>query len=359
MLRALPCSGVLCLLLLACRPPSSAERAAPFDFDAAPGPAPSAFSSESDLLARWEGPLKTFWESGEAGEFSGVGGFKVAYRIHRVANAKAAIVITPGRTESIIKYAEVARDLTAQGYSTYALTLRAQGEAQRILSDRDKGYVDFFDDYVEDEHTFITTIVKPEQARVFLLAHSLSGGVAALLVDEHPDDVQALATTSPMLDINLGAFPPPVAATLAGGICDATDGSGYIIGGGPYSKETNFEGNSVTHSRPRFDWKVGQLDADETIRMGGPTWRWLCQSLVGSSRGQGVGRYSSTPTLLFIAGSDTIVKPEGQRRYCTDAPRCTLSVMEGAKHEILQESDELRNLALSRIVKFFDAQVTP
>ena len=352
----------LCLLA-ACRPPSSAERAAPFDFDAAPGPAPSAFSAEADLLSRWNDAradsLRDFWNSGEAGEFAGVGGVKLVYRVHRVANPKAAVVITPGRTEAIIKYAEVARDLTAQGYSTYALTLRGQGEAGRILSDRDKGYVDFFDDYVEDEHTFISTIVKPDVPRVFLLAHSLSGGVAALLVDEHPDDVQALVTTSPMLDINLGAFPPPVAATLAGGICDATDGSGYILGGGPYSKEKDFEKNSVTHSRARFDWKVQQLDDDERIRMGGPTWRWLCQALVGSSRGQGVGRYSSVPTLVFIAGQDTIVKPAGQLRYCADAPRCTLSELEGAKHEILQESDELRNLALSRLVKFFDAQVMP
>lgn len=347
---------VLLLAFAACRPPSSAERVGPFDFDAAPGPAPSAFSSESDLLTRWEGPLRDFWNSGETGEFSGVGGVKIAYRIHRVPNPKAAVVITPGRTEAIIKYAEVARDLTAQGYSTYALTLRGQGEAGRILSDRDKGYVDFFDDYVEDDHTFITTIVKPEVSKVFLLAHSLSGGVASLLIDEHPDDVQAFVTTSPMLDINLGAFPPPVAASLAGGLCDATDGTGYIIGGGPYSREEDFARSSVTSSRARFDWKIGQLDADETIRMGGPTWRWLCQALVGSSRGQSVGRYSSVPTVVFIAGKDTIVQSGGQQRYCADAPRCTLSVVDDAKHEILQESDALRNLTLSRIVKFFDAQ---
>lgn len=353
-------SLLLVLLCFAsCRPPSSAERTAPFDFDAAPGPDPSRFSVEGDLLSRWNDArsdsLKDFWNSGEAGEFAGVGGVKLVYRIHRVPNPKAAVVITPGRTEAIIKYAEVTRDLTAQGYSTYALTLRGQGEAGRILSDREKGYVDFFDDYVEDEHTFITTVVKPESAKVFLLAHSLSGGVASLLIDEHPDDVQALVTTAPMLDVNLGAFPPPIAASLASGICDATDGTGYILGGGSYTRETDFEKNTVTQSRARFDLKVQQLDDDETLRMGSPTWRWLCQALVGSSRGQTVGRYSSVPTLMFIAGKDSFVNPGGQKRYCADAPRCTLSQLDDAKHEILQESDALRNLAMSRLVKFFDA----
>jgi len=346
---------LLLVVLAACgRPPVTPQ----FDFSAAT-PTPADFSSENDLLTRWPGTLLDFWNQGEAGTFDGVGGVKIAYRIHRVPNAKAGVVILPGRTEAIIKFAEVARDLTNQGYSTYALTVRGQGEAGRILSDHDKGYVDFFEDYVTDTHQFISTIVKPEQPKVFVLAHSMSGAIATLLVHDFPEDVAALATTSPMLDINLGAFPPPVAATLAGGICSASDGSGYTIGAGPYEPETKFEGNSVTQSLNRWQWKIDQLKADDTLHLGGVTWRWLCQALDGSSRAQGSGPSSSTPTLMFIAGKDTIVKPAGQQRYCGQAPRCTLVTLDDAKHEILQERDDLRNDAMTKIVKFFDAQVTP
>lgn len=355
--------AVLALIAAACRAPSPLPKEPAFDFDARAAPAVAAFSQEATLLSRWNEPradsLRDFWNGGEAGSFKGVDGVEVAYRIHRAPNAKAAVVLLPGRTESIIKFAEVAADLVAQGYSTYSLTLRGQGEAGRILKDREKGYVDWFDDYVEDTHHFITEVVKPEQPKVFLLAHSLGGGVATLVVDEHPEDVQALALSSPMLDINLGAFPPPVAASLAGGICDSTDGTGYAIGSGPWKQEATFEGNSVTHSEPRWTWKRQQLDDDERIRLGGITWRWLCQALVGSSRAQQSGRFSSTPTLLFQASDDTIINPKGQEKYCADAPRCTFSRVEGAKHELLQERDELRNLVLSRVVKFFDAQVSP
>lgn len=351
------------LMFAACRAPSPLPKGAPFDFDAAPGPAPSAFHSDVGLLSEWNDArpdsLRDFWSSGQEGSFAGVDGVNIVYRVHRAPNAKAAIVLLPGRTEAIIKYAEVIRDLVNQGYSTYALTLRGQGEAGRMLADPDKGYVAWFDDYVTDTHRFITEVVKPEQPKVFMLAHSLGGGVATLLVDAHPDDVQALVLSSPMLEINLGAFPPPVAASLADGLCSATDGSGYAIGSGPYNEETDFENNSVTHSEPRFKWKVQQLRDDVAIRAGGLTWRWLCQSLTASSRAQGLGRYSSVPTLLFQAGADTIVKPGGQNTYCADAPRCTLSSFEGAKHELLQERDDVRNLALSRAVKFFDAQVSP
>jgi lysophospholipase len=249
-----------------------------------------------------------------------VRGVNIAYRVHRVMNPKAAVVIIPGRTEAIIKFAELARDLTAQGYSTYSVTLRGQGEAGRMLSDQDKGYVEYFDDYLKDTHAFITTKVKTDNARVFMVAHSLGGAVAVLVNDEYPDDVQALALSSPMLDINLGAFPPPVAATLGEGICGVTDGTGYVLGAGDYERETDFENNSVTHSLNRWKWKIGQLDDDPSIRLGGTTWRWLCQALDASTRASMSGRYSSTPTLMFIAGKDTIVNAPGQEKYCADAP---------------------------------------
>jgi lysophospholipase len=335
----------------------------PFDFDTAVGPGPEAFSSEADLLSRWNDTradsLKDFWNSGEAGTFDGVGGVKVAYRIHRVPNAKAAVVITPGRTEAIIKYAEVARDLTAQGYSTYAVTLRGQGEAGRMLPDANKGYVDYFDDYVEDTHTFVSTIVKKDTKRVFVVAHSLGGAVVATVVDEHPEDFEAVVLSAPMLEINPGAFPPPLASSLGLGVCNATDGTGYAIGSGPYQRETDFPNNTVTTSEARWTWKLQQLDDDESIRLGGLTWRWLCQALIGSSRAQNLGTRSITPTVILQPGDDTIVKPGGQNTYCRDATRCTLSPVAGARHEILQERDPLRNEALSRIVKFFNAQVNP
>jgi len=130
-----------------------------------------------------------------------------------------------------------------------------------------------------------------------------------------------------------------------------------VLGAGDYERETDFENNSVTHSLNRWKWKISQLDDDASIRLGGTTWRWLCQSLDASSRGQLSGRYSSTPTLLFSASEDTIVHIKGGAKYCSDAPRCTLTVLDGSKHEIFAETDALRNLAVSRIVKFFDAEV--
>lgn len=354
---------VACAVLSACRPVQPLAKELPFDFDAITSPKPSDFNPEANLLSRWNDAradsLRDFWNSGEGGSFAGVDGVRVAYRIHRASNAKAGIVLLPGRTEAIVKYAEVVEDLVKQGYSTYALTLRGQGEAGRMLPDPDKGYVAWFDDYVTDTQQFLERVVKPEQQRVFVLAHSTGGGVVPLLLARAPQLVDAVALTSPLLDVNLGAFPPPVAASLAGGVCSATDGSGWAIGSGPYKEETDFPNNTVTSSEARWTWKVQQLRDDVSIRMGGLTWRWLCQTLEGTSRAQALGGESAVPTVLLQAENDSFVNRAGQERYCGDAPRCTFSRITGAKHELLQERDEVRGLVLSRIVKFFDAQVTP
>jgi lysophospholipase len=357
-----PLVMTMLLAVAACRSPSSVPKQAAFDFTAHPGPGVAAFSSEANLLSSWNGmpaPLRDFWSSGEPGTMTASDGATLVYRIHRAASPKASVVLLPGRTEAIIKYAEVARDLVAQGYSTYALTLRGQGEASRLLSDPDKGYVAWFEDYVSDTKRFLKEVVRPDSTRVFMLAHSTGGLVGVLVADEEPDLLDALALSDPMLEINLGAYPPPVAATLAGGVCSLSDGTGYVLGGTGWQQETDVTKSSVTGSLARFTWKVQQQVDDPSIRLGDATWRWLCQSLDASGRAQALGAYNALPTLLLQAANDTVVKPGGENRYCADAPRCTKLVVDGAKHEILQEVDGVRNLALSHVVAFFDAQVTP
>lgn len=354
----LPLLALLLSSLAACRAPSTAPRAAPLDFDALPGP--RTFSAEATLEARWAGPLKAAHDAGQRGTFKGVDGVDIAWLIHRVPSPKAAVVLVTGRTEPIRKYAELLDDLRAAGYSTYAMDHRGQGASGRMLSNPQKGYVASFDDYVSDLHTFVSTVVKADtNAKVFLVAHSMGGAVGLLTVDAYPEDFAAVVASSPMLEINTGAFPAPIAGTLGAAACGASDGSAYAIGSGDFREEADFSKSTVTSSEARFWWKR-QLFADAPeLRLGGLTWRWLCESLTASSNAEQLGRYSSTPTLILQAGKDTVVKPGGQQRYCEAAPRCQLTRIDDAMHEHFAERDELRNVAVERTLKFFERAVTP
>lgn len=345
---------VISLFVFSCRPVSGLQKDAPLEF-----PAVSRFSTAETLAARWTGPLGALWSSGVRGSFIGVDGIALRYVIHRVSPSKGAVVLLPGRTEAMMKYAEVIGDLTAQGYSTYALDVRGQGASDRLLPNHDKGYVVAFADYVTDLYTFMRDVVHADAPKdVFILAHSMSGATAVLFADEHPELVRAMVLSSPMLEINTGAFAPVIASSLGLTACSASDGTGYAIGSGDYKPEQDFDKSTVSSSRERWQWKVDQLESHPELRLGGVTWRWLCESLGATSRAQALGPYSTVPTLLLQATDDTIVKPASQERYCREAARCQLSVMEGARHELLQERDELRDAALTQTMAFFAAKAS-
>lgn len=68
-----------------------------------------------------------------------------------------------------------------------------------------------------------------------------------------------------------------------------------------------------------------------------------------------------TNVLLIQAGDDRIVKPSGQRKFCSsmNANRqgsCRLKRLDGAKHELLIERDEYRHVVLDEMIDFFELQ---
>jgi lysophospholipase len=352
---------LVCLALLAgCRADPGYPKEAALDLDALPGPAASDFSSEATLEARWASTLEPFYRSGSDGRFRGVGGAELAYHVQRAPAPRGKVVLLAGRTEPVLKYAELVAEAVGLGYSVYALDLRGQGASARLLDNPDKGYVEYFEDYVSDVDQFVREVVAPDGPQpIYLLAHSMGGGVAVLYVDAHPDAVRAVALSAPMIEIDTGAFPGAVAFTLAATDCSVSDGTRYAIGSGDFMEETDFTANRVTHSEARWRW-YGQLLRDHPeLRLGGVTYRWVCEALTATSRAERAGRFSNVPTLILQAGDDRIVKPGGQERYCADAARCQLHRFAEARHEVLQERDDLRNQALSYAFRFFQRWERP
>ncbi|MEI8258891.1 MAG: alpha/beta fold hydrolase [Deltaproteobacteria bacterium] len=347
LLAALACA------LGACAPPAHQPA---IDLATPTTPTAADFSSESTLAMRMP-DLQRAWDAGEDGFFEGVQGVRVHYRIVRATTPTelGAVVVLPGRTEPAQKYVEVATDLVRQGYSAYVLDHRGQGASGRMTANPQQGHVEFFRDYVDDLETFLTRIVRRDpHAKVFVLAHSMGGAVAALHMNLHPGGFDAAVLTAPMLEVATGAFPAIISASLGETACGTTSGSGYAIGQQDYVEETTVATSDVTHSTARWQNQIDMLRANTALRLGGVTWRWLCESLSGADRASRVGAASTTPTLLFQAGADDVVNPGGQVRYCTAAPRCQLVVVPGAFHEILMERDELRNGEITQIVRFFN-----
>lgn len=337
-----------------CGEPTAPKQAA-VNLDSLVSPTAADFSAEATLAARYTSLLVPMFDAGAGGSIAGVAGVSLVYRVFTVPAEKGAIVLLPGKAEPARKYAEVIWDLTRQGYTVYVMDWRGQGASGRMTDNPQMEYVEFFRDYVDDLHTFVQTVVRAtSHPRVFLLAHSMGGAVATLYVDKYPADFDAAVLSSPMIELDMGAFPSSIGSSIAYGTCSRGDGKSYAIGQGNFDPNQTFANEDATHSQARFDAKMTMYTAHPEVRVGGVSYRWLCESITATAHIRTLHGPDSLPLLIFSAGEDVTVHAAAEADYCDRAPRCQRVNFPTARHEILQETDSIRNRAMAYAVRFFN-----
>ncbi len=311
--------------------------------------------SETNYTTNYAEQVTPWADLGHVDTFYGVAGKKIGYISFVEPSANDAIIVLNGRTENYLKYLEVAYDLRGLGASIYMMDHRGQGHSDRLLSNRDKGYVKSFDHYVKDLNTFVDHIVKPAgYQRVFILAHSLGGAIATRFAQTHPSKVQGLLLSAPMHEINTSPYPESLTYVAARTLTWFWQGEAYAPGKGPYYTET-FEEQVLTTSEARYDMGEEKLANNPALRLGGPTNRWLMESIWAGWKAGWNANKLTMPVILFQAGNDQIVRPGRQNSICSSAPNCQLISLAGAEHELLIESDEIRDTMFDNIYLFINA----
>jgi lysophospholipase len=324
---------------------------------------PFGLVREAEFEQRLKDDIEPYWEQhGQKGTFTGVDGVQISYMTFVQEHEVGAIVISSGRTESYVKYKELIFDLGRHGYSVYIHDHRGQGYSGRILDHHQKGHVNKFEDYVSDLDTFVRTVVlsKPHQ-KLFLLGHSMGGGIATLYIERHPNVFQAAALSSPMH----GPAVRILGSSKAGCLWfRATDWlcsncwAGLLAD--PY-EPTPFTDNEYTHSETRYQHLLKTYQEHEPVQLGGPTRGWCGEACAASATMLKNTKAIQIPVLVLQAGADSAVTPEAQDTFCrnlkeeTGTP-CyggTPKRFEGAKHELFIESDKYRIPAISAILDFF------
>jgi len=269
---------------------------------------------------------------------------------HAAANASSAVgtvLFLNGRTEYMEKYGEVFEALSERGFTVYSLDWRGQGLSDRLLPDRQKGHVGDFDDYLRDLEQLMTIVPERRPTAPFvLLGHSMGGHLALRYSVRHPDQVARAVLSAPMIDIQVPKWLPPrllrwlVAAALRRGRSDR-----YVFGSGPLSaRDRRFAGNPLTSDRMRFQRNVDLIERDPRLALGGVTYGWLSAALrsIDEMAAPAFARALRLPLLMVTAAEDRIVSRRAQEAFCRRAPDCGQLTIEGARHELLVETDARR-----------------
>ncbi|HEY0159038.1 MAG TPA: alpha/beta fold hydrolase [Thermoanaerobaculia bacterium] len=324
---------------------------------------PEARTRSFTLVPVEEPPAAATLPPGGTGSFEGAGGKLISYGVYdrlreHPTGENRVVVISSGRTENRHLYAETIDVLRQRGYTVYIHDHRGQGASGRLIRGdeaRQRSHVGTFDDYVADLKTFVETVVKKTKPapKLYLLAHSMGGGVAALYLERQSDPIfNAAALVTPMNGAEIPA--KELLCALNELVPDEALGY-YALGQRGFDPALRFEENDLTHSPVRHAGKSAVYAKANELAIGGVTHGWFraaCKA--GPLTVKNAGKLN-TPVLLFQAGGDTAVDNEAQEEFARNANgRVYGYLVPHAYHALLMEHDVYRRPVMEMIVRFFD-----
>lgn len=294
--------------------------------------------------------------------FRGVDDRKVVFtKFGQDRGEKGSVVVSPGRTESSLKYLELAMDLIEAGYSpVYVINHRGQGFSSRWLEDSQKGHVDDYADYRKDFVSFIQVVRQDpavDRGRLFAVAHSMGGAILMDALMENGSPFRAVVLSAPLFRLPLEKSEQITLRDTFLACYIKFACQDYVPGGAPFSWENRrFEGNDVTQSPVRFAYRDQLWRMWPQLQLGSPTIRWVRETIQANIKRRDLPklRRIGTPILILQAGQEQVVDNQGHREICDRIGKlCRIQNLPQARHEILMEKDSVRDQALASTLQFF------
>jgi lysophospholipase len=280
-----------------------------------------------------------------------------------VINEKATkvIVISQGRSESIIKYAEFIYELYENGYSIFLFDHQGQGESTRLTENRQIGYVKHFNDYVDDLNALLSHVLNPLLAEhsqsdipKVLLCHSMGGAIGVLFVQTYPHIFTKLILSAPMLGLSA-----PVGESLTQFIVKTVLKTQSLFGlpikyfwGQTNYEAYPFDKNRLTNCEIRYRVFREMMAQYPQNQLGGISFDWLAQAIPAMREARSGASLILLPTLVLMAEQEQIVDNQKIVEFAEALSNSKLVKVANSQHEVLFEQDEARHLVMNEILGF-------
>ncbi|WP_299370618.1 alpha/beta hydrolase [uncultured Tateyamaria sp.] len=271
-------------------------------------------------------------------------GVRLRIGVYHPQAPKGTVLLFPGRTEYVEKYASAAGDLAARGFATIVIDWRGQGLADRLLDDERIGHVETFADYQLDVQAMIAAAHKLDLPKPFyLMAHSMGGCIGLRSLHEGLG-VQAAAFTGPMWGIRIAPTLRPVAWALSQMMPVLGQGHRLPPGRIPdsYVLTAPFDNNFLTSDLEMFNMMRAQLLAHPELGLGGPSFVWLREAL---DETLALARMPSPaiPCDSFLGTNERIVHVGRIEARMDTWDNGNLHRMQQGEHEVLMEDANTRS----------------
>ncbi|MEM8792402.1 MAG: alpha/beta hydrolase [Pseudomonadota bacterium] len=269
--------------------------------------------------------------------------------------ARGTVLLLSGRTEFLEKMAVPAAALVSRGFTVVSFDWRGQGLSERLAEPPIMGHVEKFTDYHLDLKALLSA---PQVARLgdisLMLAHSMGGAIGLGALHRGIVKPRAVVFSAPMLGFEMSEtlrIAGYVTTKIAGllGKLDKRPPFGDVDK--PYVFE-GYEGNVLTSDREIFDWMVKALKEEPRLQLAMPSIRWLDEA---TDEMEWLAQQEKLDIpVAFVDGTEEAVVDRNAIAAAVKRLDAEMFSIEGARHEVLIESEPLRNRAWALIDDFLE-----
>ena len=262
-------------------------------------------------------------------------------------------LVFPGRSEPIEKYSEPVARLLLMGFSVLVIDWRGHGLSARAAHNPMLGHVDSFGEYQLDlkavmQSDKMRTLSKP----LVLISHS-TGCAIGLQAMQHGLEVERAVFSSPFWGApGSGLLHRIVNAVLWPAVMLGLGGSRFPFSGSdPYLASEAFEGNVLTSCPDQYDAQISFQIDNPKLQLGGFSLRWIlaAQRCFRDIRNLPL---PTQPVLTILAGDENLVSVKAIREVGGAFPNGRFVEVEGGRHELFQETEEIRAVLWQELESF-------
>lgn len=271
--------------------------------------------------------------------------------------AKGTVVISHGFTEASVKYHEFIWYLLQAGWNCAVLDHRGHGFSARAGKQPDVVHIERFQDYVEDLHAFVQSVVLPKAdgGPLCLYGHSMGGCIAARYLETYPGDFERAVLNAPMLGLKTGSMPPWLGEAACRAMILLGKGEERLYFHGDFEPDPVFE-DDVAMSRARFDLYQSMRRREKALQTSSASYRWTREAIGAGRRAVREAEKILVPVLLFQAENDTLVSGEAQEAFMKRVRKGRLVRVAGSKHEIYRSENAVLEGYFQTLLSFLEAK---
>ncbi len=280
---------------------------------------------------------------------------------------RGSLLFVPGRGDCYEKYLESLSEWRTRGWQVTAIDWRAQAGSGRAGRDDRTGHIDDFAIWIADLAAFWAEWRAESQARqagpYVLVAHSMGGHLALRAVAERKVLPDALVLSVPMLGMSMLGLPAVPLHTVARLLVRLGDRRRPAW---PHAEKPHRDPDErqplLTHDAERYADEAWWREQRPELEMGSPSWGWVERALASIRLLEQPGLLEAVtlPVLLIGTRTDELVSYRAIVRAANRLPHGELlSFGPEAAHEVLRETDAVRNVAMAAIDEFLDRVAPP